>query len=62
MSETYFQWLRQESPSRVWINNPTAAEIELSLEQGAVACTTNPAFGGNLLSRAPGGSAPISWR
>jgi transaldolase len=53
MSDTYFEWLRQETPTRVWINNPTAAEIGLSLEQGAVACTTNPAFGGNLLGRAP---------
>ena len=53
MSETYFEWLRHQTPSRVWINNPTAAEIELSLAQGAVACTTNPAYGGNLLGRAP---------
>ncbi len=53
MSETYFEWLRHQTPSRVWINNPTASEIELSLAQGAVACTTNPAYGGNLLGRAP---------
>ena len=53
MSDTYFDWLSQQTPSRVWINNPTASEIEFSLAQGAVACTTNPAFGGNLLGRAP---------
>ena len=53
MSETYFEWLRHQTPSRVWINNPTASEVELSLAQGAVACTTNPAYGGNLLGRAP---------
>ncbi len=29
MSNTYFNWLSQQTASRVWINNPTAAEIEL---------------------------------
>lgn len=52
MSGTYFDWLSQDTSSRVWINNPTAAEIELALAHGAVACTSNPAFGGNLLGRA----------
>jgi transaldolase len=52
MTESYFSWLTHQTPSRVWINNPTQEEIGLSLAQGAVACTTNPAFGGNLLKRA----------
>ncbi len=53
MSETYFEWLVRATPTRAWINNPTEAEIDLALSQGAVACTTNPAYGGNLLKRAP---------
>jgi transaldolase len=53
MSDSYFDWLRQETATRVWINNPTAAEVEWALANGAVACTSNPAFGGNLLGRAP---------
>jgi transaldolase len=53
MSETYFEWLTRETPSRAWVNNPTQDEIRLALAQGAVACTTNPAYGGNLLKRAP---------
>jgi transaldolase len=52
MGDTYFQWLRAETPNRVWINNPTLEEVDLAIAQGAVACTTNPAFGGNLLGRA----------
>ena len=52
MLENYFGWLVHETPSRVWINNPTQEEIRLALAQGAVACTTNPAYGGNLLKRA----------
>lgn len=53
MTENYFAWLARETPSRVWVNNPTQEEIGLALAQGAVACTTNPAYGGSLLKRAP---------
>ncbi|MEX1297010.1 MAG: transaldolase family protein [Candidatus Limnocylindrales bacterium] len=53
MTVTYFEWLRTKTPNRAWINNPTASEIGLALAQGAVSCTTNPAYGGNLLGRAP---------
>jgi transaldolase len=53
MTDTYFEWLRRETPNRAWINNPTLAEVGQALAQGAVSCTTNPAYGGNLLSRAP---------
>lgn len=53
MSETYFEWLARATPSRAWINNPTQDELGLAIAQGAVACTTNPAYGGNLLKRAP---------
>jgi transaldolase len=58
MTDTYFSWLAHETPSRVWINNPTQEEIGLALAQGAVACTTNPAYGGNLLRRVPDEIAP----
>jgi len=53
VSETYFSRLGSETPTRVWVNNPTSAEIALSLANGAVGCTTNPSFGGGLLTRAP---------
>jgi transaldolase len=53
VTATYFEWLAGETPTRAWINNPTQQEVELSLAQGAVACTSNPAYGGNLLKRAP---------
>lgn len=53
MTETYFEWLRAETSNRAWINNPTAEEVGLALAQGAVSCTSNPAYGGSLLGRAP---------
>jgi transaldolase len=48
-----------ETPTRVWVNNPTFNEIDLALAQGAVGCTTNPAYGGGLLKRAPDEIRPI---
>ncbi|MFN8619877.1 MAG: hypothetical protein U0869_03890 [Chloroflexota bacterium] len=51
MSETYFQWLARATRGRAWVNNPTAAEIDLALAQGAVGYTTNPGYGGGLLKR-----------
>ena len=59
MTATYFQQLTAETPTRVWVNNPTADEIGLALAQGAVGSTTNPAYGGNLLKRAPEQILPV---
>jgi transaldolase len=49
----YFTRLVAETPSRVWVNNPTVEEISLAQARGAVGCTTNPGYGGNLVKRAP---------
>jgi transaldolase len=55
----YFSRLVAETPTRAWVNNPTENEIGLALAHGAVGCTTNPAFGGNLLRRAPSEILPV---
>jgi transaldolase len=49
----YFARLTATTPTRVWVNNPTAVEVGLAQGRGAVGCTTNPGFGGNLARRAP---------
>jgi len=59
MGQTYFTQLVAETPTRVWVNNPTVEEIGLAHEQGAVGCTTNPTYGANLLRRAPDQILPI---
>jgi transaldolase len=59
MSETYFARVRAATGSRFWVNNPTSEEVELALANGAMGCTTNPAFGGNLVRRAPDEILPI---
>ena len=55
----YFNRLVAETPTRAWVNNPTENEIGLALAHGAVGCTTNPAFGGNLLRRVPSEILPV---
>jgi transaldolase len=57
--DTFFTLLATETPTRVWVNNPTSAELDLAIAQGAVGCTTNPAYGGGLLTRAPEEIRPI---
>lgn len=59
MSESYFLAVKARTPSRLWVNNPTLAEIGSALGQGAIGCTTNPSYGGNLLKRAPDEVLPI---
>jgi transaldolase len=59
VTATYFAQLVAETPTRVWVNNPTVEEIGLAIAQGAVGSTTNPGYGGNLVRRAPEQILPI---
>lgn len=42
--KSYFQRVRELTPTRFWINNPTPMEAHLAIEAGAVGCTTNPTY------------------
>lgn len=53
MADHYFERVREQTGSRFWVNNPTSEEMDLALQHGAMGCTTNPAYGGNLVTRAP---------
>ncbi len=55
----YFDRVRAETGGRFWVNNPTSAEMDLALAHGAMGCTTNPGYGGNLVKRAPEEVLPI---
>jgi transaldolase len=59
MSDHYFERVRETTGSRFWVNNPTIQEMDLALEHGAMGCTTNPGYGGNLVKRAPEQVLPI---
>jgi transaldolase len=45
----YFHRVAQQTPTRLWINNPTVAETRLAIAAGAISCTTNPAYASKLL-------------
>lgn len=49
MSKTYFSELHATTDTRFWINNPSLAEMDAALAEGAFACTTNPAYCAKLL-------------
>lgn len=59
VSDSYFRRIKATTPTRLWVNNPTVEEIGLALDQGAVGCTTNPAYAGGLLKRAHDEIEPI---
>lgn len=40
----YFHRVMALTPTKYWINNPTRAEADLALENGALGCTNNPSY------------------
>lgn len=44
MEENYFLKVKELSPTRFWINNPTPVEAEKAILAGAISCTTNPTY------------------
>jgi transaldolase len=53
MADNFFMALKKQTPTRLWINNPTPQEMKLSIDHGAVSCTTNPTYGANMIRRDP---------
>ena len=51
MAENFFTKLKKETPTRLWINNPTVQEAHLAIAHGGVSCTTNPTYGANMIRR-----------
>jgi len=46
----YFQRVKDETPTRFWINNPTIEQARQAIEAGAVGCTTNPSYVSKLFT------------
>jgi len=49
MPQGYFHRVMRQTPTRLWINNPSAQDAKLSIEAGALGCTTNPSYCSKLL-------------
>ena len=53
MSRDYFHRVAAETATRVWINNPSLADLRNAIAAGAIHGTTNPAYGSKLLASEP---------
>jgi transaldolase len=53
VSTDYFQRVASQTPTRLWINNPSGPEMEQAIAAGAINCTTNPAYCSKLLETDP---------
>jgi len=51
MQTNYFTKIKEQTRTRLWVNNPTMREVENALAHGTVCCTTNPAYSANMLQR-----------
>lgn len=50
---SYFDRLHRETPTRLWINNPTWEEAGQAIAAGAISCTTNPSYSARVLKTEP---------
>lgn len=50
---SYLTQIHEQTPTRIWVNNPTRADSESAIALGAVGVTTNPAFCSKLLQTEP---------
>ncbi len=53
MVSGYFHRVTEETPTRLWLNNPTAEDMEQAIAAGAINVTTNPAYCWKLIQREP---------
>ena len=53
MASGYFHRVAEETPTRLWINNPSGEDMERAIAAGAINCTTNPAYCSKLLHSDP---------
>jgi transaldolase len=53
MTDGYFHRLHRETPTRLWINNPTLEEADKAIAAGAISCTTNPSYSARIIKEEP---------
>jgi transaldolase len=59
MNSNYIQRVVKDTPTRVWINNPTGDDLKRAIAAGAISGTTNPSYCSKLLQREPEFILPI---
>ena len=53
MLSGYFHRVAKDTPTRVWVNNPSGQELQDAIEAGAVSCTTNPSYCSKVILQEP---------
>jgi transaldolase len=53
MTDGYFHRLQSQTPTRLWINNPTLEETDKAIAAGAISCTTNPSYSARIIKEEP---------
>lgn len=53
MPVEYIQRVLRQTPTRLWINNPTGTELDHAIVAGAISGTTNPSYCSKLLHSEP---------
>ncbi len=53
MLKGYFHQVAEETPTKVWVNNPRSSELQKAIEAGAVSCTTNPSYCSTVMRLEP---------
>jgi transaldolase len=56
MTKNYFHRVRELSPTKFWINNPTRQQAEMAIKEGALGCTNNPSYTQKMLDHPIEGS------
>jgi len=44
LDKGYFRRVTKQTPTKLWINNPTPEETDKAIAAGAISCTTNPTY------------------
>ncbi len=55
MKARYFHRVAQQTPTRLWINNPTREQADWAIAEGAIGCTSNPSYSQKMIDHATEG-------
>lgn len=47
--KTYLERINEQTPTRMWVNNPTPSEAKKGLEAGTFGATSNPTYLSHML-------------
>ena len=50
--KTYLERINEQTPTRMWVNNPTPSEAKKGLEAGTFGATSNPTYLSHKIGRA----------